>query len=175
MATLPSLLTSTCRLLTMSSLLAPKKKPIFIQVPFIGDKQASFFRRAVRQCFRLYLASEPVMVFKTRRIPQVSPKDRLSAQLQQQVIYSFVCTYGCKYASRTERRLEDRIREHVPLWLANGLKCPPRLPHFPSSAITHHLHTPVHLRWFAPVLKFHFRFSPDLCSQKEHVLSLFLP
>ena len=102
----------------------PEKKPVFLKIPFIGDKAASFIQRTVRQCFYTFPAAKPVIVFKTRPIPRASPKDRLSVLLQDNLIYSFVCTCGCRYVGRTERRLEDRIREHVPNWLSNDLKCP---------------------------------------------------
>ena len=119
--------------------LGPEKKPVHVRVPFIGDKAASFLQRSLRQCFRTYPAANPIVLYKTRRIPHASPKDRLSVWLQDRIIYFFAFTCGCKYVGRTERRLADRIREHVPQWLSNDLKCPPRSTRIPSSAITRHL------------------------------------
>ena len=171
----------------------PEKKPVFMKIPFIGDKAASFFQRAVRQGFQAYPAAKPVVVFKTRPIPRVSPKDRLSVLLQDNLIYSFVCTCGCRYVGRTERRLEDRIREHVPKWLSHASKCPPRSSRIPGSAITRHLQAcdcpPEVARSRFKVLYSSLnkrllrilealcikRLCPDLCVQKEHVLSLLLP
>ena len=120
-------------------------------------------------------------------------KDRLPALLQHKVIYSFECACGCRYLGRTERRLEDRIREHVPKWLSNDLKCPPRSTRIPASAVTRHLQVcdfpaeAARSRFKvlfssrrSQILKFLEalcikRFAPDLCIQKEHVVSLLLP
>ena len=78
-------------------------------------------------------------MFTTARIPIASPKDKLPILLQHNVIYNFECTCGCRYVGRTGRRIEDRIKDHVPKWLANELKCPPRSNRTPASAVTRHL------------------------------------
>jgi hypothetical protein len=178
---------------SVPKMLGPERKPIFLKVPFIGDKAASFFRRSLRQCLSVFPAARPVVIFQTSNIPVASPKDRLPVQSQHNCIYSFACTCGCRYVGRTERRLDDRIREHVPKWLASDLKCPPRSTRIPASAITRHLQVCdcpadvarsrfsvlfsarhcMSLRFLeALAIK---RFAPDLCVQKEHVLSLNLP
>lgn len=132
-------------------------------------------------------------MFTTCRIPVASPKDKLPFLLQHNVIYNFECTCGCKYLGRTGRRLEDRIKEHVPKWLANEMKCPPRSSRIPTSAITRHLQicdcpSTVARTRFKTLYRSDSgyilrilealsikRFSPDLCVQKEHVLMLVLP
>jgi hypothetical protein len=171
----------------------PEKKPIFLRLPFIGDKAAAFARRTLTQSFRTFPAAKVTLFVSTCRIPSASPKDRLPVRLQHNIIYSFVCTCGCKYLGRTGRRLEDRISEHVPKWISNDLRCPPRSTRIPDSAITRHLQvcdssfdaarTNFKVLFSSPkmnTLKILEalcikRFSPDLCVQKEHVLSLLLP
>jgi hypothetical protein len=171
----------------------PEKKPVFVKLPFLGDKAASFARRSLRASFSLFPAAKLFIVFETRRIPVSSPKDRLPALLRHKIIYSFECACGCRYLGRTERRLEDRIREHVPKWLSSDHKCPPRSTRIPASAVTRHLQV---CDFPAEAARSRFkvvfsarrtsllriiealcikRFAPDLCIQKEHVVSLLLP
>ena len=98
----------------------PEKKPIFLKVPFVGDKAASFVRRSLRECLSIFPAARPLVIFETRRIPVASPKDRLFVLHKHTVIYSFACTCGCQYVGRTERRLGDRILQHVQKYIYSG-------------------------------------------------------
>lgn len=173
--------------------IGPEKKAIYLKLPFIGDKAASFVRRVTRQLFSLYPAAKPKLLFSTSRIPIASPKDKIPVLSQSNVIYSFECTCGCRYLGRTGRRLEERIREHVPKWLEKTTKCPPRSTRIPTSAITRHLQVctscpstarsrfkVVYRSEYDSVLRILealsiHHLSPDLCVQKEHVMSLQLP
>ena len=179
--------------LCSENVFGPQKKTIFVKLPFLGDKAADFARRSLRDSLKLYPAAKPVILFSTNRIPSASPKDRVPVRLQHNLIYSFACTCGCKYVGRTGRRLEDRISEHVPKWLSSVQKCPPRSTRIPESAVTRHLQVcdcPFDVARASFKVLFSSRFmntlkilealtikrsAPDLCVQKEHVLSLFLP
>ena len=98
----------------------PHRKPVFAEVPFIGDKAAIFVKRSVKNILSAFPAAKLVVIFKTKRIPVASPKDKVSVFDLHNVTYMFECACGSKYVGRTERRLGDRIKEHVPAWILDG-------------------------------------------------------
>ena len=165
-----------------------EKKPIFLRVPFYGDKQAASLRHSVNRliCQR-FPAALPRVLFSTAKIPKRSPKDRLPEGSSSCVIYQFRCGCGSAYIGRTSRRLAVRSKEHIPKWLLQGQVRQPR------SAITSHL---LECDCDRPALRDRFsvvsrarsdrllrilealfikRFKPNLCTQKDHVLDLLLP
>ena len=135
------------------------------------------------------------MIFSTRRIPIRSLKDRLPSSSSTNVIYQFHCTSGCKYIGKTTRCLNERVMEHLPKWLNNILKVPPRSTAIPPSRITRLLQVCPRdiiiakdgftIRYFCVngsikilgILEslIIMREKPDLCAQKDFLTTLFLP
>ena len=165
-----------------------EKKTVFLRVPFYGDKAAISLRNSVNRLISCnFFASDPRVLYSTRRIPVRSPKDPLPGACTSSVVYKFLCDCGSVYFGRTSRRLAVRVREHVPKWLVSGRTGVCR------SAITDHVlrctcdrnnlsakFTVVafarHDRQLrileAMVIK---RFKPDLCKQKDLLMDLLLP
>lgn len=171
-----------------SPTLTVDKKQIFLTVPFYGDASALSLKKKLNDIFgRFVPAAQPVILYKTCKIPVASPKDRLLVPLTSPTIYAFNCSCGAAYIGRTSRSLAIRSREHVPKWLLEGRRGVSR------SAITEHLQTCN----FDPSSVFNnFRIicrcrhdrlmrilealfikrdCPILCRQKEHVANLCLP
>lgn len=171
----------------------PEKKKVFVKLPYKGNASEVFARRELRRLLSSYSATKLNLTFSTMRLPIRSPKDPTPMLSQSSIIYKFSCSCGSSYVGRTGRRLSDRLVEHVPQWLHSESKKPPRSRKPPQSAVTRHLqvcdnpascaktsfrvihrHQNVtHLRILeALAIK---RESPDLCIQKDFVLSLILP
>ena len=171
----------------------PEKKPIYVRLPYKGHSNEEYARRELKGILRLYSAAKCVLLFSTTRVPVRSPKDPTPSLAQSSLIYGFQCDCGCNYVGRTGRRLQDRINEHIPQWLNTVEKKPPRSKKSPQSSIAKHLQTctttaqqarssfkvlfkhpsPRQLRILeALVIK---RNKPDLCAQKDHLLTLLLP
>ena len=173
-------------------LYGPEKKPVFVNLPFIGDRASTYVKQSLRSLLKC-APVKPFVTFATSRVPVASPKDKLTASAQCKVIYQFVCSCGCKYIGRTARSLGDRAKEHIPKWLLDGKDAPPRAKTLPESAIARHLLTNGCDRTAArDRFKAIFRSAskrllcviealaikartPDLCVQKEHVFTLALP
>ena len=164
------------------------KKPVYLRVPFYGDKTASNLRfrvfKAVSKCFP---AAQPVIHFSITRIPLRSPKDRLPASCSSSVVYKFSCDCGAVYYGRTSRCLGVRTREHVPKWLINNasgrstsaitthaLECDaPRGSLREKFTIVYRARNDRLLR-IVEALSIK-RYQPILCRQKDHVIDLLLP
>jgi len=170
------------------SVATAEKKAIFISLPFYGDKSSFSVRKSINDLLGTYApATKPVVIFKTKRIPVASPKDRLLVAATSSVIYSFHCGCGSTYVGRTSRPLHVRSREHIPKWFCDGRSGISR------SAITEHLLSCSSIP-DDPMSKFQVvcqaynnrilrilealyikRDCPDLCKQKDHVINLRLP
>ena len=171
----------------------PDKKRLFLKLPFLGDGAASTFKKCFSRTLSCFPGGQLALVFTTRSVPISSPKDRLPVLSSHNVVYKYTCTCGCNYIGRTSRRLSERISEHVPRWLATAVRRPPRSTRPPDSAITRHLQnceadpTAAHEHFSvmhrsgnvfklqaleAISIKF---YQPDLCIQKDHVMTLQLP
>ena len=171
----------------------PEKKAVYLKLPFIGDNAAVHFRRAFRSAMHAFSCIQLRVVFSTRSVNVGSLKDKLPVLSSSNAIYQFSCTCGCQYVGRTRRCLRERVREHVPRWIFSEARCPPRSTRVPTSAITRHLQVCT-----ADVADAHTRFKvlyrsqyylrlrvlealaikyykPQLCTQKDFILSLSLP
>jgi hypothetical protein len=166
-----------------------EKKPVYLRLPFYGDKQASHLVKAVSTIFGKHVpAARPVFLFNTTRIPQASPKDRLPpTSTSSPIVYKFVCDCGAAYIGRTSRPLAVRSSEHVPKWLRSGRSGMCR------TAISEHLlqcdcDRGSALKRFQIIARcqherlmrilealFIRRDRPALCKQKTHVMDLRLP
>lgn len=173
----------------------PERKRILLKLPFIGDKTALRFKKCFSNAFHEFPCAKIVCLFSTRRLPVPSPKDRLPVLSNSNVIYKFACTCGCSYIGRTSRCLRERVTEHMPQWLNTVVKRPPRATKTPSSSITRHLQSCksfVDTKSSTDCFKVMYRptsftslqvieallikrLSPELCTQKETVISLLLP
>ena len=165
-----------------------EKKPIYLQVPFYGDKTASFLRKSVSQLItNNFPAAKPLVTFRTTPIPVSSLKDRLPDFSSSSLVYKFVCDCGSVYYGRTSRSLAVRAAEHVPKWLITGGSGRS------GSAITSHVLQCDCVRGsLRDKFSIVFRarndrvlrilealsiklYKPDLCKQKDHVIDLLLP
>jgi hypothetical protein len=164
------------------------RKPVYLQVPFYGDKPAHYFRDSILRLCRTYFpAAHPFVFFRTTPIPARSPKDRLPVSCSSSIIYKFSCDCGAVYYGRTNRRLEVRIREHVPKWLLDGKHgrtCTAITSHaLACSSICGRLRDKFSvvfrarnertLRIFEALAIRAFK--PDLCKQKDLLIDLKLP
>ena len=172
----------------------PKGKRMIIELPFFGDQIAKKYENKLKCISRqVYTVVEPKIIWKCRSIPQRSLKDERVESEKCGIIYEFKCSCSSTYLGRTSRSLGDRIKEHVPAWLKNGKKQPPRSTIVQSSiaqhllncnainvaAAEHHfrkVHTDVHPNkaHILEALLIASR-SPDLCRQKDYVYRLLLP
>ena len=99
----------------------PDRKPVFLRLPFYGEKSSSWLRADVgRAVNSTFYAAKPIILFQCNRIPKASPKDPISNKGSFGVIYKFTCGCGDSYIGRTNRDLETRIKEHLLRWLLVG-------------------------------------------------------
>jgi len=165
-----------------------EKKPIFLRVPFYGDKTANSLRRSFSTLIsQKFFAAKPILLFRTTPIPSRSPKDRLPDACSSSLVYKFTCDCGAVYIGRTSRRLETRVREHLPKWLIGG-----RSGRANSSITSHVLECNCLRGSIREKFSIVFRarsdrllrilealaikaFKPALCRQKEYVIDLLLP
>nr|CAH8867638.1 unnamed protein product [Trichobilharzia regenti]CAH8868788.1 unnamed protein product [Trichobilharzia regenti] len=143
-------------------------------------------RRLRTSLARAYPAAKLVPVHRTTCSLVQSKVDRYPSHVNSNCVYKFTCICGSSYIGRTERRAHLRFSEHVPKSLR--LKGTNSY----SSAITRHLLDTGHeveieksfkiinrqrssiLLKFAEAISIK-RLKPDLCVQKESVISLSLP
>lgn len=174
----------------------PKKKPVFLQVPYLGESFTTLLRRRLRAAIgRSHPAAELRLLTTTSSINMGSLKDRVRPVQATNVVYKFLCNCGSSYLGRTQRTLSQRIDEHFPRWLTQGDGARPRSSAPPSSAVTRHvLQCPTFDRtcpaeskfkvvcrarrpWLLPFLEMTqiLRHKPDLCVQKHTLVTLALP
>ena len=118
----------------------PKLCPVYLKLPWIGEKSVMFerqIRRYLKACFnaatlRVCYATTPLMKFSLK-----APTPTLS---RSRVIYKFQCLCGKRYVGRTEQRLADRVKQHVPSMIRNNNSVRERpAAETRSSAIAKHL------------------------------------
>jgi hypothetical protein len=162
------------------------KKNVYIQFSFKGDDVASLISRRLRCALeRTFPAAELVCLFKTTRIPLPQVKDSFPVLSTSHCVYKYECTCGSTYVGRTERKLSVRAAEHLPKWIYGQVMKSAR------SSITKHVveagctgttdafrivsrqNNATLLRWAEAVAIRRLR--PNLCVQKEMVLTLALP
>ena len=150
-------------------------------------------RRELSAILLTFPAAELKLLATTTRIPVASPKDKLPILSTSNAVYQFTCTCGHRYVGKTRRCLSDRMKEHLPQWLHSTARRPPRSTRLPQSAITRHLQTCTsdpkdaqsnfkilhrpHSQLALDILEALVikRTVPELCQQKERLLSLVLP
>ena len=173
----------------------PEKMPAFLRVPFVGDALSRTLIRRIRSTVgATFTTAEPRILFMTSSVGGLPPKDPILPSNTSNCIYKFSCGCGSSYVGRTERRLGVRMAEHLPKWSLEQGARRPRSSAEPSSAITRHV-TNCQLfqrsaadRCFSVVARArHARMfpfleatliassNPDLCRQKDFVLTLKLP
>ena len=129
----------------------PKKCPIYLKLPWIGENSLKFERKIKLSTNNCFGAVQPRMIFSTRRILPAIHKDVLPTFQQSNVVYEYVCHCDSWYVGRTSQRLQDRIRQHVPksIWnrTSQERKQPERpgklansIPHCDSAIGNHLLH-----------------------------------
>ena len=169
----------------------PEIKRLILKLTFFCDRASSTFKRCFRNALSDFTSAQLICVFTTRSVPISSPKDCTHVLSHHNVIYKFQCDCGSSYVGRTGRRLGVRISEHVPRWLGNDIRIPPRSTGTPDSAVTRHFQIFSTIQPLTASQKFsvvhrsdHFnklrileainikRLGPDLCTQKDHVMTL---
>ena len=172
----------------------PKGKRIILELPFLGDSIAKKYEKQLENVTKkVFPSSEPMIVWKCRRIPQRSLKDAKGEGERCGIIYQFKCACSSMYLGRTSRSLPERIREHIPQWLKAGKKNPPRGGNIQSSIAKHLIQCPVVTvgdadRHFSPIFQgvtsskarilealLIAARAPSLCKQKDGVYNLLLP
>nr|CAH8822876.1 unnamed protein product [Trichobilharzia regenti] len=164
-----------------------EKKPVYLQLDYKGENIAAMINRRLSTSLAIaYPAAKLVPVYRTTYSLVQSKIDRYPSHVTSNCVYKFTCICGSSYIGRTERRAYLRFSEHVPKSLR--LKGTNAL----NSAITRHLLDTGHevdveksfkiinkqnssiLLKFAEAISIK-RLKPDLCVQKEAVISLSLP
>ena len=93
----------------------PKKCPVYLKLPYLGEKSKVFADHARRAVKKTFNAVTLRTVYSTKRILPTSCKDVLPINQTNNVIYKFTCKHcECAYIGRTTQRLGDRIAQHVP-------------------------------------------------------------
>ena len=97
----------------------PQRCPVYLKLPWIGKIFLKFeiqIKSAVQKCFG---ATEPSVIFSTRKLLPAIHKDALPSTHQSMVVYQYVCRSDCRYVGLTSRRLHDRIAQHIPKSIRN--------------------------------------------------------
>lgn len=173
----------------------PEKKSAYLSIPFLGDKFSNEVKRRVRAATALaFPAVEPKFLLVTRPVPVRSLKDQLPISCASNVVYRFSCDCGSSYVGRTVRWLSRRAGEHLPNWIMDN-RSRPRSTAAPNSAVTRHVmsctsfkRSRQKLSFFECVVKarhqqllpfleatYIIALRPELCVQKESVMTLALP
>ena len=115
------------RLITLNPrerFIGPKRCPLIVRLPWLGDVADSLVRKANDAVGRAYFSGEVRAAYNTNRSFNL-PKDRIPAQAQSNVIYSFECRHcKCQYVGKTALRLSERISQHVPKHIVDAVKEP---------------------------------------------------
>ena len=95
-----------------------------MRLPWLGDVADSLVRKANDAVGRAYFSGEVRAAYNTNRSFNL-PNDRIPAQAQSNVIYSFECRHcKCQYVGKTALRLSERISQHVPKHIVDAVKEP---------------------------------------------------
>ena len=97
-----------------SSQLGPKKCPVYLRWPWLGNVSTRYemqIKTAVKRC---YFAVEPCIVYATRQLLPAAKKCVLPVLHQGNIVYQFPCHCDSRHVGRTSQRLQQRIKQHVP-------------------------------------------------------------
>ena len=169
----------------------PMCKDVFLRLPFAGDTFSTTIRkRLFNSTKQAFPASNPRLIFTTKRIPVRPLKDPVPLRSKSHIIYKFKCDCGCSYVGRTDRTLGVRMKEHLPRWLLKNTsnrntarssicKHAAECDHFQGrdflsyfSVLSRSSH-PTSLRILEAL--FIKNLKPPLCVQKDFLYSLLLP
>ena len=109
-------------LLKRGKLHGPRPCPLYMKLPWIGDKSVVFekkLKNAVRFCFN---AGSLRVIFSTTPLMKINIKDPLPTLARSNVVYNFECLCEKRYVGRTTQRLMDRITQHIPSVIRNHKK-----------------------------------------------------
>nr|CAH8870376.1 unnamed protein product [Trichobilharzia regenti] len=171
-----------------------EKKPLFLRLQFKGDTPAEILsQRLTRAIKKTFYSARLCLSFTSPPMFTQQLKDALPNLSSSSCIYHFNCSCGSSYIGRTIRQVRLRVREHLPAWFSGGeIKC------IKSSILSHLVDTghridvntafrviyripkslsrTVRLRLLHIAEAVAIRSTkPELCIQKEHVQTLFLP
>ena len=163
------------------------QKPVHIQLQykdeFVPNIITQHLKNAIKKSF---FATKLIILNKTRNMLQSSTKDKARVLDTYNYVYELTCICGSKYIGRTERCLSTRIKEHLPKWLLQSEE------KITKSSITKHLLDTEHSAdpkvafrvinkqtrskslKYAEVCAIRLH-QPDLCVQKEMIVTLQLP
>ena len=102
-----------------SSQHGPKKCPVYLHLPWLGNVSTKFKKQITTAIRRCSLAVETCVVFTTRPLLLAIKKNVLSVHHHNNVIYQFMCHCDRQYVGRTSQRLQERIKQHVPRSIRN--------------------------------------------------------
>lgn len=109
-----------CTLRDSTAAIGPKKCPIYLKLPWLGDVSTKFEDRIAHVISTNFPALRMVCCFSSRSTFATTNKDLLSMHQLSNVIYSFTCRCGREYIGKTTQRLSERIRQHIPVSLTNA-------------------------------------------------------
>ena len=95
-------------------LIGPKKRHIYLRLPFIGRTSYRFenmVKKSVNSCFPSVSTN---VIFMTKSNFPNMRKDRLPTLSCSNVVYQFKCYCDRSYVGKTTQTLRKRISQHVP-------------------------------------------------------------
>lgn len=92
----------------------PKKKQVYLKLPYIG-KASYRFENMIKSCVdHCFPAVNTNVIFQSRPMFPNMFKERLPTLSSQNMIYLFSCQCNGKYVGKSRRTLGQRVIEHVP-------------------------------------------------------------
>ena len=93
----------------------PSKNHIYFKLPFIGKYSEATQARITKLCKKYCKETEIKIVYTSQKVKHsFSLKDRLSSEMNSNVVYLFKCANcAVSYVGETTRIFSTRIREHL--------------------------------------------------------------
>ena len=113
-AVINAVITKKINQLRRPTQLGPKKSPVYLHLPWLGNVSMRYEMQIKTAVERYYFVVEPCIVYTTRQLLPVAKKDVLPAFHQSNIVYQFLCHCDSRYVGRTSQRLQQRIKQHVP-------------------------------------------------------------
>ena len=113
-AVINTVITKKINQLRRPTQLGPKKCPVYLHLPWLGNVSIRYemqIKTAVKRC---YFAVEPCIVYTIRQLLPVAKNDVLPAFHQSNIAYQFLFPCDSLYVGRSSQRLQQRIKQHVP-------------------------------------------------------------